>query len=432
MSVSGFKTDDKIIKFTFPSATAIAVNDLLWNNAGVAAKASAQADAGTEALNQTTFADLFLGLSADARLVGETGTATRSVLTDVVVKMTCPSTTWSVGDLVGASEASSGTALEDQQIEKVTDPNAAIGYCVEAGTTVTSVWVRLISRYTPQNVRTILAAEYGDDDPFSLGDSDDFQLLWSTGDASNHAAVVALGDTSQALHITDKGAKGTDWNVGADTHPTVYLHSNTTPATDYLKIGAHDGSGAWAADMVGGASIYLGFDGLEALELAETASAVNHIKLTNAATAGAPLVSAVGDDTNIDLDLQAKGTGIINAKSGVTFDDAKDIAVGTATGTKIGTATSQKIGFYNATPVVQPSAYTQTYSTADKTVAALTLVGTLGGTSDGTLEVVGNTMAGDVSGAIQNNFQDLLAEVTDLKQAINAIIDDLQSLGLAG
>ena len=36
--------------------------------------------------------------------------------------------------------------------------------------------------------------------------------------------------------------------------------------------------------------------------------------------------------------------------------DAGNIAVGTTTGTKIGTATTQKIGFYNATPVVQPTA----------------------------------------------------------------------------
>lgn len=35
--------------------------------------------------------------------------------------------------------------------------------------------------------------------------------------------------------------------------------------------------------------------------------------------------------------------------------DAKNIVLGTTTGTKIGTATSQKIGFWNATPVVQPS-----------------------------------------------------------------------------
>ena len=36
--------------------------------------------------------------------------------------------------------------------------------------------------------------------------------------------------------------------------------------------------------------------------------------------------------------------------------DAVDIETGTSTGTKIGTATTQKIGFYNATPVVQPTA----------------------------------------------------------------------------
>jgi hypothetical protein len=36
--------------------------------------------------------------------------------------------------------------------------------------------------------------------------------------------------------------------------------------------------------------------------------------------------------------------------------DAGNITVGTTTGTKIGTATTQKLGFYNKTPVVQPTA----------------------------------------------------------------------------
>jgi hypothetical protein len=36
--------------------------------------------------------------------------------------------------------------------------------------------------------------------------------------------------------------------------------------------------------------------------------------------------------------------------------DAGNITVGTTTGTKIGTATTEKLGFYNATPVVQPTA----------------------------------------------------------------------------
>jgi hypothetical protein len=39
----------------------------------------------------------------------------------------------------------------------------------------------------------------------------------------------------------------------------------------------------------------------------------------------------------------------------LTLGDGATLVVGTSTGTKIGTATSQKIGFWNATPVVQPS-----------------------------------------------------------------------------
>jgi hypothetical protein len=39
----------------------------------------------------------------------------------------------------------------------------------------------------------------------------------------------------------------------------------------------------------------------------------------------------------------------------ITVSDGGDVVLGTTTGTKIGTATSQKIGFYNATPVVQPT-----------------------------------------------------------------------------
>lgn len=55
--------------------------------------------------------------------------------------------------------------------------------------------------------------------------------------------------------------------------------------------------------------------------------------------------------------------------------------------------------------------------THDDTLAAVTAAaGTLGGTADGTLETVGSTSGGDVSGAIMNNFQDLLAAVVALKQ----------------
>jgi hypothetical protein len=45
--------------------------------------------------------------------------------------------------------------------------------------------------------------------------------------------------------------------------------------------------------------------------------------------------------------------------------DAGNIQVGTTTGTKIGTATTQKLGFYNATPVVQPTAVANATTAVD-------------------------------------------------------------------
>lgn len=146
--------DCRTLAVTFPASTAVAVGDLLYNNSGVAARASAQADQGSETLNQRLFASLFLGVSADARLATETATGSRVVVADGVFDCTCPSTTWAVGELVGPSENSGGDGLENQQVEKVTDPSLAIGYCVKAGTSVTTVRVRLMSRYAPGAVRT--------------------------------------------------------------------------------------------------------------------------------------------------------------------------------------------------------------------------------------------------------------------------------------
>jgi len=54
------------------------------------------------------------------------------------------------------------------------------------------------------------------------------------------------------------------------------------------------------------------------------------------------------------------GTGTVALTGNMTISDATNIIVNAGTGTKIATATTQKLGFYNATPVVQPAANTDT------------------------------------------------------------------------
>ena len=54
-------------------------------------------------------------------------------------------------------------------------------------------------------------------------------------------------------------------------------------------------------------------NGNELLRVSATAAAVNEVTLTNAAAGGAPSLSATGGDTNISLNLVAKGTGTVQA-----------------------------------------------------------------------------------------------------------------------
>ena len=113
----------------------------------------------------------------------------------------------------------------------------------------------------------------------------------------------------------------------------------------------------------------------------------------------------------------------------LTLSDACNIAVNTTTGTKIGTATTQKLGFFNAAPVVQCSAYTQTYSTADKTHAASTFAA-VSETASTTTTPYGYSTAAQAD-AICVELNDLADDVVDLKNLVNSVIDDLQALGLA-
>lgn len=86
------------------------------------------------------------------------------------------------------------------------------------------------------------------------------------------------------------------------------------------------------------------------------------------------------------------------------------------------------VGFYSVTQAARPSAYTQTYSVADKTHAAD------GSSNLATTATTQTTPWGFASqaqgGNIATQFNLLRATVLDLKQLVNSVIDDLQSLGI--
>ena len=78
--------------------------------------------------------------------------------------------------------------------------------------------------------------------------------------------------------------------------------------------------------------------------------------------------------------------------------DGRSIQLASGTGTKIGTAAAQKLGFWNATPVVQPSGYT--------TAPTGTLTRTTFATGTATL--------------------------TQVAERLGALITDLRTIGITG
>ena len=134
------------------SATVIEIGDLVYLDTDDAKPAGSQADAGTEAANQEAFHDLFAGVAMQRSRAGDT-TPIR-VATRGVFEFPCPSATFEVGALIGASENGGGTALLNQQVEGVATANLAIGRCAKrvnpAATTVLVDIVATISHGGPQ------------------------------------------------------------------------------------------------------------------------------------------------------------------------------------------------------------------------------------------------------------------------------------------
>lgn len=61
----------------------------------------------------------------------------------------------------------------------------------------------------------------------------------------------------------------------------------------------------------------------EQIVFTTTASAVNYIGITNTATGNGPIISSAGSDSNVNLNFQAKGTGVFNFKG--TSDQQAEI-----------------------------------------------------------------------------------------------------------
>jgi hypothetical protein len=131
--------------------------------------------------------------------------------------------------------------------------------------------------------------------------------------------IVADSTTRAGFTLTIKTVSGTGVTIPAGK--TVMVYSNGTNVVDvfFLKDVVEDTTPQLGGNLdANGNNIlvdngnFIGDEsGNEQIKFATTASAVNEISVTNAATGNAPALSATGGDSNVDLNLTPKGIGRI-------------------------------------------------------------------------------------------------------------------------
>lgn len=212
-------------------------------------------------------------------------------------------------------------------------------------------------------------------------------------DIGAEPAGITEADISDLTHTTDTTLNDTgsqaitgDWDFGgggleiengitppACTVGQIYLDTDATSGQQLMAcesgtfVKQGDGSGSGMSNLLDDLTPQLGGqldvnteclgDGtLELLCFTETGSAVNEVTVTNAATAGDPVLSATGTDTNIDLKLAGKGTGIPIGMRKYAVRPLVAAATDTATATTVAgdfripfTGTIKRVGCYVAT-----------------------------------------------------------------------------------
>jgi len=116
---------------------------------------------------------------------------------------------------------------------------------------------------------------------------------------------------------------GTKVNTDLDLVDAIFAAAGTG-----TSVGLNVGSGK-SLKLVGDV---IDTNGNELLKVSATASAVNEVTLANAATGGAPALSATGGDTNIGIALTPKGTGGVVFPAGAVGTPAITTSGDTNTG----------------------------------------------------------------------------------------------------
>lgn len=136
-------------------------------------------------------------------------------------------------------------------------------------------------------------------------------MLWLDTTSANYE--LKLYDGAQSITVAIIDATNNVARVAIDPLETSYITSTTNGQIRHLIASIDVLTVRSTGLQFNIASPYIGdSSNNELVSFTTTASAVNQINVANAATATNPVISAVGNDTNIGITLTPKGTGRTN------------------------------------------------------------------------------------------------------------------------
>jgi len=191
-----------------------------------------------------------------------------------------------------------------------------------------------------------------------FGADSDIQFLYD--EATDDRLEITDG-TNLLAYLKDLGSTGLFGVTGRIEAPQIGISADTDLLA--LASGALTVNGTIAAAADTDATFILGrgrfHSGVSDFIL------VSHYDVTSAQSyalgqgaVGQTLINAASGQT---ISVRINNTQVYSvAGTAQTFAEAYNLATGTTTGSKIGTGTTQKIGFWNATPIAQPSSTGET------------------------------------------------------------------------
>lgn len=238
---------DGAVKYAVDSAVVVSRGDMCWLNTDDVRDADAFAWDTDEPTTRRKFCALFAGIARESSPSGKTDPIHILGEGAIVEDYPCTSSTFEIGDMVGPEKDAGGNYLDNDLVQKVTDPREAIGLVVKReASAVTAVTFQIFPAVLRQSIGSLRIRDFHFPTLVVLTtDNDPAVTNWLFPNRCKLLELKAIVDTTVA---------------GDTTAPKVAYNNGANAGDDELEIPDGTARGAVVSQAISDANGYDYFD----------------------------------------------------------------------------------------------------------------------------------------------------------------------------